>query len=197
MKLPVASCRRSSGQILTEACIGLALMTFVWIVITYSLYLGNNQIRAEMAARYAAWYQGNNSGTLPAASAIDTYFFPQSGLTTVTPLQPALIPDALSGHAPSGNASTNDGTSGNGPFKVKITFGVTDPNSTNNPFPFDLLQTQVPFMTNSMMIYSVSSSCQWDGDSDTWNSWKSAIEGIWNTLSANAGSAGSIFSGLF
>lgn len=202
MKLLVAPDRRRSGQIMAEACIGLALMVFAWIIITYSLFLANNQIRTEMAARYAAWYQGNNIGNnnnaLPDKSDIDKYFFFQSGLSTVTPLTPALIPDALSGNMPSSNANTNDGTSGNGPFKVQITFGVSDPNSSANPFPFSLLTTHVPYMTNSMMsVYSVNSSCQWDGDSDTWNTWTAAGKGIWNTISGNAGAAGAIFSKLF
>jgi len=198
MKLLVASHRRRSAQILAEACIGLALMAFTWIIVTYSLFLANNQIRTEMAARYAAWSQGNNNGTLPIASDIDKYFFFQPNLSTVTPLTPALIPDVLAGSAPASDASTNDGTSGNGPFKVQIAFGPTTAPSSASPFPFNLLTTHVPFMTNSMMsIYSVNSSCQWDGDSDTWNTWSAAGKGIWNTISGNAGAAGSIFSGLF
>ena len=87
---------------------------------------------------------------------------------------------------------------GNGPFKVRVSFGPTDPNNSANPSPFNMLTTHVPFMTNSMMsIYSVNSTCQWDGDSDTWNSWSAAAKGIWNTISANAGSAAGIFSGMF
>ena len=185
---------------MAEACIGLALMAMVWIVLTYSLYLADNHIRTEMAARYAAWYQGNNNGAVASASDIDKYFFFQSGLTTVTTLTPALIPDALSGNMPSGNTSTKDGTGGNGPFKVQITFGVSTLNCNTNPFPFDLLgpNVRVPFMsTNLNTVCSVNSSCQWDGDSDTWNSWTEAAKGIWNTIKDNAGAAGSIFSKLF
>jgi len=196
MKLLVASHRRCSGQILAESCIGLALMVFAWIIITFSLFMANNQIRTEMASRYAAWYQGNNNGTLPSASDIDKYFFFQSGLSTVTNLTPALIPDALAGLNTTN--AVNDSSDGNGPFKVRVSFGPTDPNNSANPSPFNMLTTHVPFMTNSMMsIYSVNSTCQWDGDSDTWNSWSAAAKGIWNTISANAGSAAGIFSGMF
>jgi len=200
MKLLVASYRRHAGEIMAEACIGLSLMAFVWMIMVYSLYLADNQIRTEMAARYAAWYQGNNNGTVVSASDIDKYFFFQSGLTTVTTLTPALIPDALSGTMPSGKTATKDGTSGNGPFKVQITFGVSSLNNNTNPFPFNLLNpsVQVPFMpTNLVSVCSVNSTCQWDGDSDTWSSWSDAAKGIWNTISGNAGSAGAIFSNLF
>jgi hypothetical protein len=196
MKMFPSLRQRDSGQIMVEACIGLALMAFAWIIITYSLYLADNQIRTEMAARYAAWYAGNNNGTHPTAANIDQYFFFQSGLSTVSKLTPALIPDALAGQNPTN--AVNDNSDGNGPFKVQITFGVTDPNNSSNPFPFDLLATHVPLMTNSMMaVYSVNSSCQWDGDSDTWNTWSAAAKGIWATISGNAGAAGKIFSGLF
>lgn len=175
---------------MAEACIGLALMVFTWIIITYSLFLANNQIRTEMAARYAAWYQGNNNGSAPNPSDIDNYFFFQSGLSAVNPQTAALIPDALAGNSPTN--AVNDDTSGNGPFKVQITFGPTTTPSSSSPFPFSLLSTHVPYMTDSMMAYSVNSTCQWDGDSDTWNTWTSVGEGLWNTVKNNAGSVGSL-----
>jgi hypothetical protein len=183
---------------MAEAAIGLSLMAFVWMILVYSLYLADNQIRTEMAARYAAWYQGNNNGTAPSAADIDKYFFFQSGLTHVNQLQAALIPDALAGLNTTNSVSDSSG--GNGPFKVQITFGVSSLNNNTNPFPFNLLNpsVQVPFMpTNLVSVCSVNSTCQWDGDSDTWSSWSDAAKGIWNTISGNAGSAGAIFSKLF
>src|SRR5882762_3573264 len=171
MQLPRHATSRCSGQIMVEACIGLALMTFVWIMLTYSLFLANNQLRTEMAARYAAWYQGaNGAGTPATATLLDQHFFFQTGISTVANLPPMQIADVLTGSSPA-NASTysSDGSGDNGPFRVKVTFGVKDPNSAGNPFPFDLLKTEVPLMTNSMMsVYSVSSSCQWDGVAETW-----------------------------
>jgi hypothetical protein len=189
MKLLVASYHRRSGQIMAEACIGLALMVFAWIIITFSLFMANNQIRTEMAARYAAWYAGNNNGTAPSTANIDQYFFFQSGLSTVYEYPHAAdVVDALSGQAPPPNFANTNGSNDKvfGPFKVQVTFGVTDANNSTNPFPFNMLRTHVPFMTNSMMsVFSVNSTCQWDGDSDTWSSWTDAAKGVWNMLSSN------------
>jgi hypothetical protein len=172
MKPINSSNKKESGQMMAEACIGLALMALAWILISYSLFLANNDIRTEMAARYAAWHQGaSGDGTAVIASQVDQYFFFQSGLSTVSNVPPALIGDVITGNMP------------DGPFKVKVAFGVSDPNSSSNPFPFNMLKTHVPFMPDSMMAtYSVSSTCQWDGTGETWRSPGKALEGIWNTL---------------
>lgn len=202
MKISSSRHQRTSGQILAEACIGLSLMVFAWIVISYSLYLANYQIRTEMAARYAAWYQGNSSGTAATAAQLDQYFFFQANLSTVIPQQPDDIVDALAGlnNTNSTSYSGGDGGDGNGPFKVEVTFGPNSLNSTTNPFPFSLVSSDVhvPFMpASTFSISSVNSTCQWDGDSDTWSSWKSAGDGIWDAIKTEAGSAGSFFSSLF
>jgi hypothetical protein len=203
MKIFPSLRQRTSGQILAEACNGLSLMVFVWIIITYSLYLANYQIRAEMAARYAAWYQGNNNGTAATAAQLDQYFFFQGGLSTVTPQTADGIVDALAGINNTNTSSSyasGDGSGGNGPFKVQVTFGVSSLNSSTNPYPFSMVSSdlKIPFMPSSTFsLTSVNATCQWDGDSDTWNSWTSAGEGIWNTISSEAGSAGSFFSSLF
>lgn len=190
---------------MVEACIGLSLMVFIWILLSYSLYMANNQIRTEMAARYAAWYTGNNNGTLPSTSQIDQDFFFQSGLSSVTNSTPDTMSTFVSqlsgGLIPSEFISfldLSDGTAANGPFKVQVSFGVTDPSSSANPFPFSILQTHVPFMTNSMMsIYSVNSTCQWDGDSDTWNTASQAWGIITNFLESMFNSFASAISSLF
>jgi hypothetical protein len=158
--------RDCSGQFLAEACIGLALMTFTWIIMTYSLFMANNQIRTAMAARYAAWYQGANNGTQATKGQIDQYFFFQA-LSTVTP-QTAVQPPLISQIPVISSLLTSDGTAANGPFKVGVSFGVPDTSST--VFPFSMLKTHVPFMPNSEItnILSVNSSAQWDGIADTW-----------------------------
>jgi len=193
MKIICAQRRGENAQIMVEACIGLSLMVFTWILVSYSLYMANNQIRTEMAARYAAWYTGNNNGSLPSTTQIDQSFFFQSGLSTVTSQTPVTMSQFVSqlsgGLIPSQFLSflnLSDGTSANGPFKVQVSYGVTDPSSSDNPFPFSILQTHVPFMTNSMMsVYSVNSTCQWDGDSDTWNT-ASQAWGLITTFLTNA-----------
>lgn len=162
-------------------------MTFAWILIAYSLYLANYKIRTEMAARYAAWYTGNNNGTLPTTAQLDQYFFQQSGLSSVSMQQAILLPDVITSTTPTGDSFTNDSTSGNGPYRVQVTFGVTSLDDANNPFPFNLLNSsvKVPMMPSlALSTMSVNSTCQWDGDSDTWNTFSSALEGIWNTISS-------------
>lgn len=190
---------------MVEACIGLSLIVFTWILCSYSLYMANNQIRTEMAARYAAWYTGNNNGTPPTTDQIDQYFFFQSGLSSVNTqtadTMSTFVSQLSGGLIPSQFLSflnLSDGTSANGPFKMQVSYGVSDPNSTANPFPFSVLQTKIPFMTNSMMsVYSVSSSCQWDGDSDTWNTASQAWGLITNFLESVFNSFASAISSLF
>jgi hypothetical protein len=188
MKLLSSRRQRQLAQILAEACIGLSLMTFAWILIAYSLYLANYQIRTEMAARYAAWYTGNNNGTLPTPAQLDQFFFMQPGLSSVTMQPPVLLPDVITSSSPSGDSFTNDNTSGNGPYRVQVSFGVSSLNISTNPFPFNLMNPniKVPMMPSlALSTTSVNSTCQWDGDSDTWNTFSSAASGIWNTISSN------------
>lgn len=187
MKIFSSPTRKCSAQILAEACIGLSLMVFAWILITYSLFLANNQIRTEMAARYAAWYTGNNNGTEPTATQIDQYFFFQSGLSSITPQPAAQIGDVIEGNMPTGTTTYggSDGSSANGPFKVEVSFGVSSLSSSTNPFPFSIVSSRVhvPLMpTNTISVCSVNSSCQWDGDSDAWTDASSAISGVWDSL---------------
>src|SRR5215469_1184506 len=188
MKLLPKRQKREVAQIMAEACIGLSLMTFAWILIAYSLYLANYKIRTEMAARYAAWYTGNNNGTLPTTDQLDKYFFMQPGLSSVSSLPPVVLPDVITSSSPGGDSFTNDNTSGNGPYRVQVTFGVTSLDDANNPFPFNLLNSsvKVPMMPDlALSTMSVNSTCKWDGDSDTWNTFSSALSGIWNTISSN------------
>jgi hypothetical protein len=205
MRISYAKNRLEAAQILVEACIGLALIVFTWILLTYSLYMANNQIRTEMASRYAAWYTGNSGGNLPSTAQIDQYFFYQTNLSTVSTQtcddMSTFVSQLTGSFIPSQFLSflnLSDGTAANGPFRVQVSFGVTDPNNSTNPFPFSVLQTKVPFMTNSMMsVFSVNSTCQWDGDSDTWNTASQAWGLITNFLESFFGSFASAIGDLF
>jgi hypothetical protein len=194
MKLLSELNRRRLGQVLAEACIGLSLMVFAWIIITYSLYMANNSIRTEMAARYAAWYQANNPANqengvnMPATGEqLDQYFFYQSGLSSVQQLTPPiLIAQLFQSDVMPTNTQTYSGN--DNPVYVQVTYGVTTPTSSS-PFPFSLLSVQVPLMPNSTLgVYSVNSSCQWDYDSDLWTNASQALNGVWDTLKNNLGS---------
>jgi hypothetical protein len=192
MKLLSSRRHRASAQVLAEACIGLSLMTFAWILIAYSLYLANYRIRTEMAARYAAWYQAN-SGTAATPAQLDQYFFYQSGLSSVQNVSPALIGQVIEGNMPTNAATYSTGSSQ--PVKAEVTFGVSSLDNTSNPFPFNLLNSnvRVPLMPSSTLsTFQVNSACQWDDDADCWTNASSAFSGLWNTLT---GDLGSFFSG--
>lgn len=173
--------RNRSGAVLTEACIGISLMSLSWILMTFSFYMANNHIRTLMASRYAAWFAGANlkdgadSTTDVTPAKIDQLFFFQSGLTKVESVPEETIGSLLSGNA--GNVAADAG-----PFKRKVSFGVADL-SGNVPFPFDMLRTHLPFMPESGFTNTmVSSSCQWDGIGATWETAGSAFEGVLNQL---------------
>jgi hypothetical protein len=177
-----------AGEIMAEAAIGLSLMAFVWILISYIFYMGDYKIRTEMAARYAAWYQGatsgSSAGSTPATAQLDSNFFYQTGLSTVTSKVGENLANPFTGT--NSTAASAEISDSGGPFLVTVTFGVTDPTSTSNPYPFDLLSTQVLFngWTNTMFanFFSVSSSCQWDEIGNTWNTPGEAFSGLINMV---------------
>jgi hypothetical protein len=171
--------RRQSrhGQFLAEACIGLALMVAVWIILTYTLFLADNHIRTAMAARYAAWYYGAG-GNKATKENINQYFFYQP-LASVEYAQGDGIGNLVRGdNTPS--FSDGDGW----PTKAKVTFGVTNVSDASNPFPFNMVKTKVPFIPDADVtpVISVSSVCQWDQDSETWTTPGAALSGLWNML---------------
>jgi hypothetical protein len=178
MKTRFSSRRCCRGQVLAEACIGLSLVTFAWIMITYSLFMANNHIRTEMAARHAAWYKGTTGNDMTPAQ-LDQMFFYQSNVAKVVYSQGEGIGSVI-------------GLGGNGPSfldepgfptKATVTFGPIDAAHATQ-FPFDLLNTQVPLMPNSMLTncLSVSASSQWDHVGETWNTPGAALSAVFNSL---------------
>lgn len=173
---------------LPEVAIGAALMIFSWIIITYSLFLGTNHIRTAMAARHAAWLKGE-TGQNATAAQIESQFFYDTGLVKVENVTPVSLAGLFSD--PKGDTGKFKDR-GDGPYKVKVTFGITaaEVNSTTK-FPFDLMKTKLPFMPDTLMdkALSVESSCQWERTGDTWTDWSSAIKGLFNEVVGQAGSA--------
>ena len=174
MKLPgVISrsnrCRRQNlaGQIMAEAAIGLALLVFVWILVSYTNYMGINRIRTNMAARHSAWLSGH--GADPTANGLITSnFFLGNDANLVTVAPPvtnslnlfgiSIDPNFLVGASPEVYSNT-------------VTFGVANVNSSS-PFPFNLLMVNVPFMPTDLLdsfksFTMVSSHCAWPAD--VWN----------------------------
>lgn len=170
-----------SGQVIAESCIGVAIMTFTWILLVYSTYMGTNYIRTAMAARHAAWMKGAQNTEVSTAQ-LDQWFFYDSGLTKVEYGKGLGVGDLFSGTT--GDRKTY-GDAGNGPFLARVTFGVADTNSLTK-FPFVLLKTSVPIMPAPLLDkgLSVKSWCQWDEVSNPWTSWGEALKGIWNAITS-------------
>src|SRR5262245_53747481 len=116
--------RSDSGQVMAESAIGLALLAFVWILVIFSLFMANNRIRTAMAARHAAWYEGNGgAGGAELTVKIDNEFFYQNGYITVEDITPENSADSSSGLK--GNSAIRgmlNFFSGN-PHQVRVKFG--------------------------------------------------------------------------
>ena len=173
---------RDSGQVLTEACIGLALLAFTWITLSFVSYMSNNHIRTLMAARHGAWLKGNSADL----DLVRTQFFPgdDQSLVTVSSHSSALsIAGALSGGATSAsqNVPGSDGS-----WIVTVSFGMTPEELARNPrFPFNWMNTTVPFMPKSMLEnwLTVESQAAWPADcNNTWQSFSEAVSGMWGLL---------------
>jgi hypothetical protein len=178
--LPTPPRNHESGAVLAEACIGLALMVFFWILLTYSCYLGTNHIRTAMACRYVAWLKGQNpDGPNPTVENLERAFFFEAGLLKLEFAQGEGITDILSQGGDRYKLSA--GNSPKGPFAARVTFGVTEDNrEAMAKFPFSAMEVRLPFMAEnaSLGITAFSSECQWDSTGDTWTSPVDAIKGM-------------------
>ncbi len=206
------------GQAMVEACIGMALICFVWVTIWFMTYMANNQIKTAMAARHAAWQVGN--GATPSEAAIVKNFFynlpTNMSLVKINAGYPPLgiggligdIPDPPPpgggghghGHGHGGGGGDEDeidmgladGITGNGPFAVEIKFGVEADmiGKTNLPLPFAYLDVDFPYMPKSNLWYYMEARtvCQWEEVHDTWQS--GLIDVLGNLLSEVLGDIG-------
>jgi hypothetical protein len=176
-----------------EAAIGLALMAFTWILLSYSMYMATNHIRTLMAARHASWFRGMG-GSQITTSQLDQWFFYQSGLSQVNYTQ-GIGPDqailSMFGGGSSSVSASSLSSSSDGPYMATVTFGVSDLDSATN-MPWIFLKPTVTFMPSSAMTdgLSVNASCQWDEVGQVWDSIGAAMSGMVSTLE-------NLFSGLF
>lgn len=162
---------RDSGQALVEAAIGLSLMAFAWTLAFYAAYMVNHAGQCVVAARYAAWSNGN--GREIDAPTIRTELFKDN--SSLVQLETGEI-------LASGNSSLLGKSSdivqaiGNLIFSVfprihqaTVTFGVA-PDQEPHPWPFSLLSVQFPFMPEPRLTewMTVSATCEWDEVHSTW-----------------------------
>jgi hypothetical protein len=182
-----------AGQVLAEACVGLALLTFVWILFSFVGYMSNNHLRTLMASRYAAWLSGNDQD--PQGASIPQQFFYGDDTNLVTVQSAGLtlsLTGAITGSLPS-QAPTELAQQGQNAWQDTVTFGLQlDSVANTTKYPFTLMNSQVPFMTNSLLtnFTLVSSSDAWPADvQNSWQNLGQAIEGVLSALLGEADSA--------
>ncbi len=155
-----------AGQILTEAAIGLALIVFVWMLVTYVSYMCNNRIRTNMAARYSAWLSGNGvDPTTDSGIIIATNFFMGNDTNWVV-----VAPSDKSGISVFGiTLPSIPGIPGLVPeiHSNSVAFGISpDQVSGTTVFPFTFMNVHVPFMPSTLLtnFTMVSSFAAWPAD---------------------------------
>ncbi|MDR3457097.1 MAG: hypothetical protein P4N60_06595 [Verrucomicrobiae bacterium] len=173
MKLPSATrcpsrCRppTAAGAILAEACIGLALLVFLWILVSYVTYMSNNRIRTVMAARDSAWLSGNGQNPTAQGSIAGSFF---SG----DDVNVAQVQSSVRVPLSPGNPYFTPAVCSN-----SVTFGMSVSDlKQSTQFPFVLMNMQVPFMPEAMLtnFTSVSGHCAWPADVDNTLSGPQAI----------------------
>jgi hypothetical protein len=151
---------------MAEAAIGLALLTFVWIVVSYVNYMGINRIRTNMAARHSAWLSSH--GADPTANGLITSnFFVGNDANLVTVSLP--VKNTMSFFGVGFDLSKVDLlTPAPELYSNTVSFGANNVDSSS-PFPFNLLVVNVPYMpTNTLQSFTyftmVSSHCAWPAD---------------------------------
>ena len=171
------------AQALVETSIGIALLIFVWIGTYFATFMGNNHIRTAMAARHAAWTMGENSGSAPSASSIAEDFFYLGGdLVRVDQIGAVGLSNLIFGDDKE-EAMTS---AGNGPYRVKITYGAASLDDAN-AFPLTLLRSDLPFMPEQAVstLLEMDAKCQWDETGDSWESVVSALDWIWEEIKSS------------
>jgi hypothetical protein len=176
-----------SGQVLTEAALGLSLLSLTWILVCFTSFMATNHIRTTMAARYAAWYRGE-FGRAPTTDQLEQYFFYQ-GLVDIQPTEPVGMLDLYADLRTLDQVQLTTAADASGPNRTTVTFGVSNLQSPeSDQFPFVLLKTRLPFMPESapesLGILKVSSSCQWEETGKPWNDPKEAVSYIWQLVKA-------------
>lgn len=163
----------SSGQVLAEACIGLSVLTLVWMFMAFSTYMANNRIRTAMAVRDAVWLQSNGEST----QSVPGRFFPgnDAGLAAVPAAQNVALD---TGGVPAGPWS-------GGAWVGSVSFGMqTSGLQGTTRFPFVLLNMHIPILPPTIMEHSmdqfltVTATGAWPSDtSATWTNLSDALGG--------------------
>lgn len=187
---------RQAGQVLVEACIGLALLVFVWITAGFAVYMSNNHIRTAMAARHAAWLKGNG-GDIDNTAIATNFFMLAEEEADLVKCEPEGAKGSIAGFITGDDNNLGNEDRG---WWVEVKFGITaEDMASTEAFPFSMMRTTVPLMPPSAVenLLQVESHCQWADVGQTWTDWKDALKGVWNTILAEMGDAGKLIKSLF
>jgi hypothetical protein len=127
-----------------------------------------------MAARHAAWRVAGNPGVNPQtlSKEINEDFFFNSFAVVQNGDPPVDHVGTTGMRIINAILFLHDHIDGSPSYRVKVTFGISqkDLDSSNLTFPFNLMKTHVPFMTDSLMadFLTVHSQCQWPATGDPW-----------------------------
>ena len=162
---------------------GLALLVFVWFLLTFVGYMSNNRIRAAMAARHMVWLSGN--GGNPTDADAQAFFLGNDAQFA------HLSSSGQSSLAPTGIPTDNNiqGWSGqdSAVCSATVTFGMSAGDAaSSSQYPFVLMNMNVPFMSSATLdsFTTVSASSAWPGDvGKTWNNWADALSGLASLVS--------------
>jgi hypothetical protein len=176
------------GQALVEACIGLALMALVWVLMTHVCYMRINHVRTVMASRHAAWLAGHKEDT---ASSLGNFFNSQDAAYA------GVSSESLAISAMGKSWSGADASA----VRARVTFGVTlEQLDDTNTFPFALMKAELPFMPSLILTnyLSVDSQCVWPADvGNTWKDKSEAFKGVLSELINELGGVAKWIGSLF
>lgn len=173
-----------SGQVLTEAAIGLALFSFTFVLVIFVTFMATNHLRTAMAARYAAWYRGEGLKEASEEQVRDRFFY--HDFVKVEYSEGVGLMGQFLG-ANSQDASGVGRVGAHGAKIATVRFGVPDlQDDKAKKFPFVLLNGHFPFMPASApkenSFLQVSSSCQWEETGNPWNSPSDVLAFIWDAI---------------
>jgi len=171
------------GQAVVEGAIGIALMAFTWTCLVVLSVMSTNAPRTAMAARYAAWNIGNNTGlnvNVLEADIINRFFF-----------HDAILIDLAVGNAEVPNYKPDEDDveelveDGEGPYRATVRFGAFSQLLQQTQMPWIMLRTDIPIMPSMddvQSLYVVDTACQWDEVGETWQTGKAAFQGIYDAI---------------
>jgi hypothetical protein len=188
-----------SGQVLTEAAIGLALLSFTWILVIFVTFMATNHLRTAMAARYAAWHRGEGLKEASKDQIRERFFYHDF---VRVEYQAGVGMTELSHDLHLRDSSKISQGGAHGAKIATVRFGISGMDDGKaRRFPFVLLKGRFPFMPasapNKNPFLEVSSTCQWEETGNPWNSPSEVVGFIWDKIKEMAENFAGVIADLF